>query len=219
MEHIRNPVCAARKVLEESPHVYFVGEGAEQFARQHGIALIDNSELIVEREREHLHEAQRKAQAGETHDVFTSAGAGHEFASHDTVGAIALDARGNLAAGTSTGGTLNKTPGRVGDASLIGCGTYADNDKAAVSCTGWGEPFMKLVLGKWAVDQVAAGASPEHAAQAAMDYLKTRLKGHGGMILLDRQGRIGMAHNTPRMAVGWTRRNEEFVRVNLTNQP
>jgi beta-aspartyl-peptidase (threonine type) len=115
---------------------------------------------------------------------------------------VALDAEGNIAAGTSTGGTLSKAPGRVGDSSLIGCGCYADNDSAAVSLTGWGEPIMKLVLGKRAVDRVAAGASPQDAAQAAIDYLFARLGGHGGIILLSRDGRVGAAHNTPRMAWG-----------------
>jgi L-asparaginase / beta-aspartyl-peptidase len=123
--------------------------------------------------------------------------------SHDTVGALALDASGNLAAGTSTGGTLSKAPGRVGDSSLIGCGCYADNTSAATSLTGWGEPIMKLVLGKWAVDRVAAGNAPQHAASAAIDYLYSRLGGHGGIILLDPEGNIGIAHNTPRMAWGY----------------
>jgi beta-aspartyl-peptidase (threonine type) len=123
--------------------------------------------------------------------------------SHDTVGAVALDQYGNLAAGTSTGGTLSKAPGRVGDSSLIGCGCYADNLSAAVSLTGWGEPIMKLVLGKWAVDRVASGATPQQAASAAIDYLYTRLGGHGGIILLGPDGQIGIAHNTPRMAWGY----------------
>jgi beta-aspartyl-peptidase (threonine type) len=118
------------------------------------------------------------------------------------VGAVALDARGNLAAATSTGGTLNKTPGRVGDSSLIGCGCYADNLAAAVSLTGWGEPIMKLVLGKWATDRVAAGSAPEIAAREAISYLYNRLGGHGGIILLGPDGRFGLAHNTPSMAWG-----------------
>ena len=125
-----------------------------------------------------------------------------ETDSHDTVGAVALDARGNLAAATSTGGTLNKTPGRVGDSSLIGCGCYADNLAAAVSLTGWGEPIMKLVLGKWATDRVAAGSAPEIAAREAISYLYNRLGGHGGIILLGPDGRFGLAHNTPAMAWG-----------------
>ena len=120
--------------------------------------------------------------------------------SHDTVGAVALDREGNIAASTSTGGTLNKAPGRLGDSSLIGCGCYADNLSAAASTTGWGEAIMKLVLAKWAADHVQAGSAPEVVARDAMDYLKKRVDGHGGIILLDAKGRIGIAHNTPRMA-------------------
>jgi L-asparaginase / beta-aspartyl-peptidase len=119
---------------------------------------------------------------------------------HDTVGAVALDADGNIAAGTSTGGTLNKAPGRVGDSSLIGCGCYADNQSAAVSTTGWGEPMMKLVLSKWVADRVEEGIAPQEAAARALAYLKKRLNGHGGIIVVDTKGRYGLAHNTPRMA-------------------
>jgi L-asparaginase / beta-aspartyl-peptidase len=120
--------------------------------------------------------------------------------SHDTVGAVALDRNGNIAAATSTGGTLNKAPGRLGDSSLIGCGCYANNESAAVSTTGWGEPIMKLVLAKWTADRVMAGNLPEWAAQEAMNYLRDRLNGHGGIIVLNTQGQFGIAHNTPRMA-------------------
>lgn len=201
VERLRNPIHAARLVLDKSPHVYFVAQGAEQFAEQHGMALCDNSYLVVPRELERLQQAQAAELAG--HDDTTFSGPPiAKPGSHDTVGAVALDVRGNLAAGTSTGGTLNKAPGRVGDSSLIGCGCYADNRSAAVSLTGWGEPIMKLVLGKWAVDRVAAGASPDEAAQAAIAYLFDRLGGHGGIILLGPDGRFGLAHNTPRMAWG-----------------
>ena len=96
--------------------------------------------------------------------------------SHDTVGAVALDRNGNIAAATSTGGTLNKAPGRLGDSSLIGCGCYANNESAAVSTTGWGEPIMKLVLAKWTADRIQAGNLPEWSAQEAMNYLKQRLE-------------------------------------------
>jgi beta-aspartyl-peptidase (threonine type) len=264
VEHLRNPIHAARLVLEKSPHVYFVGEGAERFAQAHGMKLIDNAELVLERERERLVQAQARHSAGLADQTFsglqddkdpetaynessTQPGApgldsetwhttkpdserspskGASFSSyiepakekgalgpdtkpprpdpdsHDTVGAVALDARGNLAAATSTGGTLNKTPGRVGDSSLIGCGCYADNLAAAVSLTGWGEPIMKLVLGKWATDRVAAGSAPEIAAREAISYLYNRLGGHGGIILLGPDGRFGLAHNTPAMAWG-----------------
>ena len=203
VERLRNPIQAARLVLEKSPHVYFVGEGAEAFAAEHGAELIENSELVVPREEANLREAQDKQRAGLPDTTFAGDGmAANALNAHDTVGAVALDRQGNLAAGTSTGGTLNKAPGRVGDSSLIGCGCYADNASAAVSLTGWGEPIMKLVLGKWAVDRVAAGVAPPQTAEDAIAYLFRRLGGHGGMILLDRQGRFGLAHNTPGMAWG-----------------
>ena len=232
VERIRNPIQAARLVLEGSPHVYFVGDGAEAFAAGHGMALIENGELVLERERVRLKAAQERMARGLGDITFSGAegdagllasgllapglpalddkgpetafsmGGDGRFESHDTVGAVALDGYGNLASGTSTGGTLNKTPGRVGDSSLIGCGCYADNHSAAVSLTGWGEPIMKLVLGKWATDRVAAGVSPEDAARQAIAYLFARMGGHGGMILLGPDGRFGLAHNTPGMAWG-----------------
>lgn len=205
VERIRNPIEAARLVLDESPHVYMVGEGAEAFAQEHGIKLCRNEELVIEREVRRLKEAQAKAAAGQPDTTFAGLDRGH-----DTVGAVALDADGNIAAGTSTGGTLNKAPGRVGDSSLIGCGCYADNHSAAVSCTGWGEPIMKLVLAKWAADRVKTGGAPDAVAQEAMFYLQQRLQGHGGMILLDQRGRFGIAHNTPRMA--WAYKNTEGER-------
>jgi L-asparaginase / beta-aspartyl-peptidase len=197
VERLRNPIQAARLVLDESPHVYFVGVGAEKFAAQHGMRLVDNTELIVPRERERLMAFQKAEAAGGVDTTFSG-----DMESHDTVGAVAMDAEGNLAAGTSTGGTLSKAPGRVGDSSLIGCGCYADNESAAVSLTGWGEPIMKLVLGKWAVDRVASGATPQKAASEAIAYLYKRLGGHGGMILMGPDGSVGLAHNTPRMAWG-----------------
>lgn len=207
VERLRHPIHAARLVLEKSPHVYFVGRDAENFAAEQGMQLIDNAELVLDRERARLADAQHKERAGLPDQTFsgvqeTDKEAPGHASSHDTVGAVALDAGGNLAAATSTGGTLNKAPGRVGDSSLIGCGCYADNLSAAVSLTGWGEPIMKLVLGKWAVDRVLAGDAPDAAAEAAIAYLFRRLGGHGGIILLGPDGRYGLAHNTPRMAWG-----------------
>jgi beta-aspartyl-peptidase (threonine type) len=200
VERLRNPVRAARKILSDSPHVYFVAEGAERFAAEHGIALCRNEDLVVPREVERLRAYQAQASASsDGNDLFAPA-ISHDMLSHDTVGAVALDRDGNIAASTSTGGTLNKAPGRLGDSSLIGCGCYADNLSAAASTTGWGEPIMKLVLAKWAADRVESGSLPEWVAQEAMNYLKQRLNGHGGIILLDALGRFGIAHNTPRMA-------------------
>jgi beta-aspartyl-peptidase (threonine type) len=203
VERIKNPVRAARKILEESPHVYFVGEGAERYASEHGIELCSNEELVLERERE------RWKQAREQEFLKVPSEFCGPSSSHDTVGAVAVDAKGNIAAATSTGGTLNKAPGRVGDSSLIGCGGYADNATAAVSTTGWGEPMMKLVLAKWAADRVGDGKTPEMAAAEAIAYLEKRLSGHGGIILVDRMGRIGIAHNTPRMAWAMKRASAE----------
>jgi len=207
VERLRNPIQAARLVLDRSPHIYFVGPGAEEFAAAHGMPLINNSELVLDRERERLALAQSNERAGLPDLTFAGDDKSPETAappldSHDTVGAVALDQHGNIAAGTSTGGTLNKDPGRVGDSSLIGCGCYADNQSAAVSLTGWGEPIMKLVLGKWATDRVQLGRSPEQVAPEAISYLHKRLGGHGGIILLAPDGRYGLAHNTPRMAWG-----------------
>jgi L-asparaginase / beta-aspartyl-peptidase len=194
VEHIRNPIGAAKKVLTESPHVYFVSTGAERFAQAHGIELVPNEDLVIEREILRLSDAKKQSYLKMPEEF----GAASQY--HDTVGAVALDAEGNIAAGTSTGGTLNKAPGRVGDSSLIGCGCYADNQSAAVSTTGWGEPMMKLVLSKWTADRVEEGLPPQQAAQRALTYLKKRLNGHGGIIVVDAQGRYGLAHNTPRMA-------------------
>jgi beta-aspartyl-peptidase (threonine type) len=215
VERVRNPVRAARKILSESPHVYFVAEGAERFAAEHGVEMCANEELVIAREVERLREYQaaiktptsRAEGAREmghpTRESGDLAPGSEMFApeiSHDTVGAVALDRAGNIAAATSTGGTLNKAPGRLGDSSLIGCGCYADNLSAAVSTTGWGEPIMKLVLAKWTADRVLAGNLPEWAAQEAMNYLKQRLNGHGGIIVLNAAGQVGIAYNTPRMA-------------------
>jgi beta-aspartyl-peptidase (threonine type) len=199
VEHLRNPVRAARKILSESTHVYFVAEGAEQFASEHGIRLCKNKDLIIDREVKRLRECQSSPVP--CTDLFAPT------ISHDTVGAVALDSNGHIAAATSTGGTLNKAPGRLGDSSLIGCGCYADDHTAAVSTTGWGEPIMKLVLAKWTADRVAAGNLPEWAAAEAIHYLESRLNGHGGIIVLDAKGRWGIFHNTPRMT--WAFKNSK----------
>ncbi|PYX97538.1 MAG: peptidase T [Acidobacteria bacterium] len=206
VEHLRNPIRAARKILSESPHIYFVAEGAERFAVEHGIPLCKNEDLIIPREVERLREFQSHLAEHEK-DLFAPT------ISHDTVGAVALDCDGNIAAATSTGGTLNKAPGRLGDSSLIGCGCYADNASAAASTTGWGEPIMKLVLAKWSADRVSAGNSPEWVAPEAMNYLQARVQGHGGIILLDARGRFGIAHNTPRMAWAFKTSKEEAAGI------
>ncbi len=214
VERLRNPVRAARRILSDSPHVYFVAEGAERFAAEHGIALCRNEDLVIPREVERLREYQAQASTSASGDDLFAPEVTHDMLSHDTVGAVALDGDGNIAASTSTGGTLNKAPGRLGDSSLIGCGCYADNRSAAASTTGWGEPIMKLVLAKWAADRVESGSLPEWVAQESMNYLKQRVNGHGGIIILDAQGRHGIAHNTPRMA--WAMRTAQKHEAGVT---
>jgi beta-aspartyl-peptidase (threonine type) len=204
VETVRNPIRVARAVMDRSPQVYFVGPGAERFAVEHGFVPIDNEELVAPRERRRYEATRALERAGEDADRGTAVpgAAGDGATGHDTVGAVAVDAAGNLAAATSTGGIVDKPAGRVGDSSVIGSGGYADNDSAAVSCTGEGEAIMRLVLGKWAVDRVAEGMTPQDAANAAIERLGRRVDGRGGLILLDRRGNPGVAFNAERMAWG-----------------
>lgn len=223
LQRVRNPIRAARAVLEHSPHMMLIAEGAERFARDHGIALCDPAELVSEAERIAWQLCREDTHAAEHHR-------GHE---QGTVGAVALDARGHLFAGTSTGGTCCKLPGRVGDSPLIGCGCYADTAAGGVSCTGYGEAIMKIVMAKAACDLLATspmsqldhaaehnshsnihsekpgpaanhpGAENVHAmlaARKAVHLLAHRTHASGGLILLDRDGNPGFAFNTPRMA-------------------
>ena len=178
---IRNPVRAARRVMERAPQVYFVGEGADRFAATHGLESIANDALITDAERARW----ERLRAGHRPDK----------PSHDTVGAVALDAHGHLAAATSTGGSIYKPPGRVGDSSIIGSGGYADDELGAISCTGDGEAFMRLVLGKWALDRLADGLDAQAAAEAAIQRLARRLGGHGGLTCsIRRPPRRGLQH-------------------------
>jgi beta-aspartyl-peptidase (threonine type) len=197
VETVRNPIRVARAVMERASQVYFVGEGAERFATAQGFEPIDNDWLISDRERRRFEAAL--------------AGDGER----GTVGAVALDAGGNLAAGTSTGGMRHKPAGRVGDSSVVGAGGYADNELAAVSCTGDGEAFMRLVLGKWAVDQVGSGRSPQEAADLAIQRLTSRLGARGGLIIVDMAGRVGAARNAQRMA--WAVRSTDEDRAEVAS--
>jgi beta-aspartyl-peptidase (threonine type) len=223
VRRVKNPITLARRVLE-SPAVLLVGQGAERFAEAAGIRLCDPADLIVERERRRWEELHQQGDY-QAQDAFGARSADKEtgrqaegntplppvsLSSHpplkhpsDTVGAVALDQYGNLAAGTSTGGTANKLPGRVGDSPLIGAGLYADNQTGGCSTTGWGESIMKVLLAKAATDLIGAGHEPLAAARAAIDILDRRVGGLGGCILLDRQGRVGFAFNTPRMAYAY----------------
>ncbi len=202
VKRVANPITLARRVLHDSEHVFLVGEGAERFAAEVGISLCDPAELVVERERllwteRRKMEAEGRMNGAVGRAVFRAA---EPHPSHDTVGAVALDAGGNLAVGNSTGGTFYKHPGRVGDTPIIGCGLYADNTMGAAACTGWGEQIMKTVLAKTAVDQIALLGSAADAANVAIAYFRHRVGGQGGVICISPEGQIGFSHSTPYLA-------------------
>lgn len=215
VERIKNPIKVARQVLA-SPHVLLMGAGAEQFAVESGIALCDPGELVTPTQHarwsagysvgDDVHvgpddSANGLANGMNGHTVTTDDTPVHADAEkHGTVGAVAVDAHGNVAAGASTGGIAAKYPGRIGDTPLVGCGYYAENCLGGVSSTGHGEDFIRLVLARRALDYIAAGMSAQAAATAAIRLLDERVHGDGGLILLDGQGRVGYARNTSSMA-------------------
>jgi beta-aspartyl-peptidase (threonine type) len=184
----RNPVSLARAVMERSEHVLLAGPGASLFAREVGIPAHDGALLVTPRQRARFEAARGGPPAG-----------------GGTVGAVARDERGHLAAATSTGGTFLKRPGRVGDTALVGCGTYADDRLAAVSCTGHGERIIQLTLARHAADLVGAGRTAADAAREAVRLLRERLAGEGGLLVVGPDGEIGFAHNTETMSRAWTR--------------
>jgi beta-aspartyl-peptidase (threonine type) len=188
---IKNPISLARRVLD-SEHVMLVGRGASLFAKELGIPECSPEELVVERELKRWGELQRE-KSFHPEGFFGARDRG-------TVGAVAIDKKGDIAAGDSTGGSPFKRPGRVGDSPLIGCGIYADNELGGVACTGWGESIIRVVLAKTAVDMLAAGGPAEGVAAQAVRLLQERVGGRGGLIMIDRHGRVGYAFNTSRMA-------------------
>jgi beta-aspartyl-peptidase (threonine type) len=182
---VRHAITLARRVLEDGRHVLLVGDGAVTFARERGVEVCEAGALVTERQRARL------------------AGRAAAPAPGGTVGAVAIDRRGTIAAGTSTGGMLGKRVGRVGDSALIGCGTYADNRLGGVSTTGHGEAFIRTVLAKTTADILNDLDDPDMAAQIALDVLREDGRGDGGLILLDWRGRLGFSFSTPFMPVGW----------------
>jgi len=191
LQHIASPIHLARLVMEKTPHVLLVGPGAEEFAKSQGIELVSPYYFYSEREWKRFQDAEQKKKAGE---------------GHGTVGVVALDAAGNLAAGTSTGGTVLKMPGRVGDSPIIGAGTYANNESCAISATGTGEYFMRNVV----ASDICARVRYLHVPldQAANDVIMKELveqHGDGGVIGLDRQGNVTTTFNTTGMMTGTVR--------------
>ncbi len=191
VSRVKNPIDLARHILLYSPHCVFAGEGAHRQAEAAGFPAVDPEIHIHERERAVF----ARIQAGET-ELLDKAWTHTPL---DTVGAVALDVHGNLAAGNSTGGTLNKASGRIGDAPLMGLGFYADNELGAFVCTGWGESIMRSAMGMSAL-RMLPELGPEKSAEAAIQYLRRRVGGYGGIILMTPDGAVGVAHNTERMA-------------------
>lgn len=194
VRNILHPVTLARCVLERSEHVLLVGSGANRFAREMGVPEVRAEELVVGRERQRL-EDLRAGRGRAAPDWF-------DRSPHGTVGAVARDRRGRLAAATSTGGTPGKYPGRVGDSPIPGCGCYCDDRAGGASATGYGEAILRATLCRDAVRLVEEGRPAPAAAEQAIARLGLRFAGRAGIILIDAAGRIGHAHNTPRMAVG-----------------
>lgn len=177
---VRNPITLARRILEAGRHSFFAGPGALARARELGVPLCDPAELVTEQQRRRL----AALQAG-------------------TVGAVALDRFGTIAAATSTGGTSGKLPGRVGDSALIGCGTYAESTLGGVSCTGDGEAIIRVTLARRALDILKTVGDPSHACEVALSVLVEEGRGQGGLILVDWRGRMGWARTTKLMPVGF----------------
>ncbi len=201
VKHFRNPISLARRVLEASEHHLLVGEGAEAFARAQGFEAVDNRSLVVVREQalyEEFLAGTRKAS--------------DSFGPADTVGAVALDAAGRMAAGNSTGGVSFSLPGRVGDAPLPGIGYGAEDGLGGVACTGWGEHILRVGLAMRALQALERGLDAQAAAEAAVALLSQRVGGQGGLVLLDASGRVGLAHSTPCLAHAyWTERDGAVV--------
>ena len=225
VHHIRNPVLAARKVMENSRHVFFVGEGAEAFAREQGVEMVERTYfstperhaqlLRVQKETPgvaSLDDGQRLASGGSVEASGPPSDPLDVDKKFGTVGAVALDSHGNLAAATSTGGITNKQVGRIGDAPIIGAGCYASNQTCAVSSTGTGEMYIRLVA---AYDIAArmrySGASLQEAAETVMYQELPSIDGKGGLIAVDAQGNIALPFNTEGMYRGYMRVGQEPV--------
>lgn len=185
---IRNPVRVARRVIEATRQVLLAGPGAEEFAREQGFEAIRPEELVVPREVERLREHQARRRAA---------------APGDTVGAVAIDGEGRIAAAGSTGGTLNKRPGRVGDTPLPGAGIYADSRVGGVACTGWGEGIARLSMARAVLARLESGQDPADAARELLAACRSRLGGTAGLLIVTPDSRLVTAWSTPRMARGW----------------
>lgn len=218
VSRIKNPITAARAVMEQSAHVMLAGKGAEQFAATHGCRMVKPSYFFTAYRWKQLQAAkkamQEKNQTGKDGEKKKTGllQTGNPDWKYGTVGAVALDKHGNLAAGTSTGGMTAKRWNRIGDSPVIGAGTYADNATCAVSCTGWGEYFIRLVMAKSISDRMELAGETLQTAAHKMIYEKLpALGGDGGLIAVDKAGNIVMPFNTKGMFRGYVREDDEPV--------
>jgi beta-aspartyl-peptidase (threonine type) len=224
LQNFQNPIQIAQTVMMCSEHVLLAGDGARIFAEQHGYTQVDpETHLLTEREIQFLKQIQNNEEfTGRTVFENTSSSSGTDINNDDeeegerrgTVGCVALDIHGNIAAGTSTGGIPKKLPGRTGDTPLIGSGTYCDSTVAGASTTGWGESIMKVQLAGTAVRFIEFGMvnSCQEAADRSISYLEQKVTGGlGGIIMLTRQGQYGISFNTKRIAVGYIDNNNCIV--------
>lgn len=187
---VQNPIRVCRAILQ-APQIFFSGADASRVAREAGIESVDPDSLISPRRL-------KQRQSGASIPALDSGLAA------DTVGAVALDEKGDVASATSTGGMNDKPPGRVGDSPLPGCGYYADNKWGACSTTGWGEGLARILAARRAIEGLERGLSPSQAARMTVDLLEERVsEGEGGLILLDCQGCFGAYFNSPTMSYGW----------------
>lgn len=202
---VKNPVSLALKVCEQSDHVMLIGEGAMKFAERCRVKMMPDEYFVTEPLLAQLERAIKAGKITLDHD-----GADVGANKLGTVGAIAWDCNGGLAAATSTGGMVNKQYGRVGDSPVIGAGCYADNETCAVSTTGYGEDFMRTVLAKTIADLVEMkGLGAQTAAEQGINYLTRRVKGRGGFIMIDRHGTCASEFTTPCLLRGWVERGGE----------
>jgi beta-aspartyl-peptidase (threonine type) len=192
LRRMRNPIRVAQRLMETTEFSMVAGEGALKFAIESGFTPCTEEDLLVGAELEDYREFLRTGRLN-TRTHFS----GQE---RNTVGACAVDSACHVASATSTGGTPRKIAGRIGDSPLVGSGAYADDAIGATSATGWGEKILAVVLSKTALDILSKGGNPDRACEVAIDILATRVDGFGGLIMVDRTGRIGCHHNTPKMA-------------------
>jgi beta-aspartyl-peptidase (threonine type) len=198
---VANPVRLARRVMTDSGHVMLIGEGATRFARRCGMPTVPEDYFQTPERLAQWQRVHRKQTMQLDHDT---SGMDDEDPKHGTIGAVARDRAGNLAAATSTGGVVNQRPGRVGDSPIIGAGVYADNESCAVSATGHGEDILRCVLARTIVDfMLLQGLDAEAATRAGIAYFRRKVQGRGGVIVIDRHGNCARAFTTPNMIHGW----------------